>query len=241
MASETVYEINNDDAQKRKRYIKGLFDSIVPTYDLLNHILSFGTDVRWRKDMVRRIDRNENSQVMDLCCGTGDVSRLLRQCGMKTFSLDFSLEMLQKGTKKKALGGRSIMADACTLPFKSDSMDAATIAFGIRNIPDLDRFMQEVHRVLKPGGQLMILELVRPEKRLVRVVYSFYLGRLLPLIGGILSGKPQAYRYLSGTIATFVHPQTIGEMLQKHGFNSVLHFPKTLGVATVIGCRKEPQ
>ena len=236
MPTPVAYEVNNESPQERKRFIRKLFDSIVPTYDLLNHLLSFGSDGRWRKDLVKKTDVQKGELVIDLCCGTGDVSRLLSERGAKTVSLDFSLEMLRRGVKKKALAGDSIMGDACTLPFKSDTFDAATIAFGIRNLPDLDRFMQEVHRILKPGGKLTILELVRPESNVVRVFYSFYLRNVLPIIGGIMSGKLFAYRYLSGTIATFVHPVTLQEMLENHGFGSISHSPKTIGVATIIVC-----
>lgn len=241
MQTHVTYEADNENPVERKRFIQELFDSIVPSYDSLNHVLSFGTDARWRKDMIHCMGDLEGRMVIDLCCGTGDVSRLLSQRGAKTVSLDFSLKMLHQGIRKKALTSDSIMADASVLPFKSNTFDAATIAFGIRNIPDLDRFMEEVHRMLKQDGQLTILELVRPKSRIIRVPYSFYLSRLLPLIGGIMSGRPLAYRYLSGTIATFVHPLTIQKMLEKHGFTSVSHSPKTFGVATVIVCSKGTQ
>ncbi len=157
---------------------------------------------------------------------------------MKTVSLDFSLEMLKRGVKKKALLEVSIMGDACVQPLKSNTFDAATIAFGIRNIPDLDRFMGEVHRVLKPGGMLAILELVRPEGKTLGALHSFYLRKMLPVIGGVLSGKPVAYRYLSGTVATFLPAGAIQEMLESHGFTSVSRFPKTFGVAMIFVCRK---
>jgi len=159
--------------------------------------------------------------------------------GAKTTSLDFSLEMLKRGLNKGALGaGANIMGDASVLPFKSDCFDAVTIAFGIRNLPDLDSFMREVNRVLRPGGKLIILELVRPDNRLMRAFYSLYLKKLLPIIGGIISGRPLAYKYLAGTISTFVHPLAISEMLLKRGFASVANYPKTFGVATVMVCAK---
>ncbi len=240
MQPSVVYKVDNEHPAERKRFVRGMFDSIVPTYDLLNHLLSFGTDVVWRHDLARATGVPEGGMVIDLCCGTGDVSRLLERRGIRTVSLDFSGEMLKKGIEKKALGGTSILGDACLQPLKSGAFDGATIAFGIRNIPDLDRFMREVHRVLKPGGKLTILELVRPESRTVGAVYSFYLRKLLPAIGGVLSGKPGAYRYLSGPIATFVAPGVIQEMLEKHGFTSVTRSRKTFGVAVIFSCRKGP-
>ena len=240
MKAENIkYEVNNENPWKRKQFIRTMFDSIVPTYDLLNHVLSFGTDVIWRRDLAKKTGAGENELVVDLCCGTGDVSSLLTKRKIKTVSLDFSLEMLQRGVKKGALVDSLVMGDACVLPFPNDTFDAATIAFGIRNIPDLDRFMIETHRVLKPGGSLIILELVRPENRAIAFLYSIYLGKVLPVIGGILSRRPQAYRYLSQTISTFVRPQELKDMLKSHGFTSLQQFTKTLGVAAIIVCRKE--
>ena len=115
----------------------------------------------------------------------------------------------------------------------------ATIAFGIRNIPDLDRFMVEVNRVLMPGGWFVILELVRPRNPFIRMAYSLYLEKFLPAIGGFISGKPMAYQYLSKTIATFVDPLDLQAMLEAHGFDRVCHYPQTFGVATIIVCRKK--
>ncbi len=232
-----VYQLNNETPEGRKRSIREMFDAIVPTYDLLNRLLSLGIDSGWRRALVRAVGAAPGKLAIDLCCGTGDVSRLLRRKGMRTLSLDFSGEMLRRGAASGALPG-PVLGDACLLPFAPDTFDAATVAFGIRNIPDLDRFMAEVHRVLRPGGTLAILELTRPERRPVRAVYSLYLGRILPAIGGMVSGKPQAYRYLSGTIASFLEPDTVRGMLEKHGFTGVSFSPVTLGVAAIMTCRK---
>ncbi|MBW2643645.1 MAG: class I SAM-dependent methyltransferase, partial [Deltaproteobacteria bacterium] len=116
---------------------------------------------------------------------------------------------------------------------------AATIAFGIRNIPDIDIFIKDLFRVLMPGGQLAILELVRPVNKIIEKLYSFYLCNLLPFIGGIISGRKSAYRYLSGTIATFVDPKDLQALLEKFGFTDVSHYPQTFNIAAIIICRKE--
>ena len=185
MNSNFSYEIDNDNPEEKKRFIKKLFDSIVPTYDLLNHILSMGTDMLWRRNIFHHITDVRNNPAIDLCCGTGDLSLLLHKKGAKVFSLDFSMNMLQKGIKKKALKGYAVVADASLIPFENNSFAAATIAFGIRNIPDIDIFIKEVFRVLMPGGQLAILELVRPVNKIIEKLYSFYLCNLLPFIGGL--------------------------------------------------------
>lgn len=239
MNTNFSYEIDNDNPEEKKRFIKKLFDSIVPTYDLLNHILSMGTDMLWRRNIFHHIKDVRDNMAIDLCCGTGDLSLLLHQKGAKVVSLDFSMNMLQKGIKKKALKGYAVVADASLIPFRENSFAAATIAFGIRNIPDIDIFIKDLFRVLIPGGQLAILELVRPVNKIIEKLYSFYLCNLLPFIGSVISGRKSAYRYLSGTIATFVDPKDLQALLEKFGFTKVSHYPQTFSIATIIICRKE--
>ena len=172
--------------------------------------------------------------MIDLCCGTGDLSLLLHKKGAKVTSLDFSLNMLQKGLARGAIKPGALAADACRIPVKDNTFSLATIAFGIRNIPDLDNFLAEVRRVLVPGGRLVILELVRPEIKWVSLLHSFYLTSLLPFIGGVISGKPKAYKYLSGTIATFVSHRDLKAILERNGFVRTVHFLQTLGVAAIM-------
>jgi len=233
------YEINNRNPEEKKRFVQRLFDSIVPTYDLLNHVLSMGTDMLWRRNIFRHINNIEGRRAIDLCCGTGDLSLLLHKNGAKVVSLDFSINMLKRGIAKKALKGRPISADACLIPFKDNTFTVASIAFGIRNIPDIDNFIKDVFRILVPGGQLAILELVRPKNKIVRMLYSFYLGTILPFIGGVISGRKAAYEYLSKTIFTFIDQLDLKDMLEKYGFCDVAFYPQTFGVATIIVCQKE--
>lgn len=239
MNTNISYEINNENPEEKKRLIKNLFDSIVPTYDLLNHVLSMGTDVLWRRNIFRYLKGIRGSRAIDLCCGTGDLSLLLYQKGAKVISLDFSMNMLQRGIKKKTLRGYPVAADAAFIPFKDSTFAAATIAFGIRNIPDIDIFIKDTFRVLIPGGQLVILELVRPQNKIIQRLYSYYLNTLLPFIGGVISGRQLAYKYLSRTIATFVGTKDLQTMLEKYGFAEVSHYPQTFGVATIIICQKD--
>ncbi|MCP4199365.1 MAG: ubiquinone/menaquinone biosynthesis methyltransferase, partial [Proteobacteria bacterium] len=208
------------------------------TYDLLNHLLSMGIDTSWRKNIFRIARPVKDQRVIDLCSGTGDLSKLLHNKGGKTVSLDFSINMLRRGIERKALLGDSVAADACNIPFKDNTFHTATIAFGIRNIPDLDHFMVEVNRVLVPGGQLIILELTRPENKMVNAFYKTYLGRILPFVGGVVSGEKSAYQYLSGTIETFVDPGALQKMLERHDFIHVVPYPQTWRVATILVCEK---
>ncbi len=233
------YHVDNQNPQEKKRFVRDLFDAIVPTYDLLNHVLSFGTDIRWRKHIFRHIRNVKGQTVIDLACGTGDLSRLLADHGAEVVSLDFSLAMLRKGLDRKAIRHFPVAADAASLPFADNSFAVATIAFGIRNIPDIDVFMAEALRVLAPGGALIILELTRPENRLIRFGYTLYLNRLLPLIGGLVSGNRTAYRYLARTISTFIRPAEIVKMLRQHGFAKAAVIPQCFGVAAIIIAEKE--
>jgi len=239
MKINTTYEMNNDTPEERKRSIRNMFDAIVPTYDLLNRLLSFGIDRFWRKHIFRYLKDVKGCRVIDLCCGTGDLSLLLHEKGAMVTSLDFSLKMLQKGLARGTLKHGALVADACHIPVKDNTFTVATIAFGIRNIPDLDNFLGEVRRVLAPGGQLAILELVRPEIKWVRSLLSFYLTTWLPFIGGLISGKPGAYKYLSGTIASFVSHADLSIILERNGFVRNAHFPQTLNVATIMISEKE--
>jgi demethylmenaquinone methyltransferase/2-methoxy-6-polyprenyl-1,4-benzoquinol methylase len=147
MKSKLSYELNNKDPEDKKRFIRNLFDDIVPTYDLLNHMLSFGTDKLWRRRIFRHVRPAKERRALDLCCGTGDLSLLLHRHGANTVSLDFSLNMLGRGKARNALPGNCVAADASRLPFADASFGLATIAFGIRNIPDLNIFIDEVNRV----------------------------------------------------------------------------------------------
>jgi len=232
------YEINNTDPSEKKRYIRSMFDSIVPTYDLLNRVLSGGIDNSWRKDIVRITKDAGDRRTLDICCGTGDLTRHLVKGGCDVWSLDFSFNMLKKGVEKGWLTGENISADAGKLPFKDQTFDFLTIAFGIRNIPDIDIFLGESLRVLKSGGKLLILELTRPENPAVRFFYSLYLTKILPFIGGILSGKMEAYRYLSGSISTFLDRNTLVQRIKDAGFPEVGYRKKTFGIATIYICRK---
>jgi len=233
-----AYEQNEERPGQRKKFIRDLFDDIVPTYDLLNRVLSCGIDRGWRKSLVKMGGDLRGRSVLDLCCGTGDQSRALRRAGATTVSLDFSLNMLKKGRERGWLNHLSVAADASELPFKNNSFDLMTVAFGIRNIPDLDRFISEARRVLVPGGRLLVLELTRPVNRPAAFFYRIYLERLIPFVGGIISGKGFAYRYLSGTISSFPGPEGLSEMFLSQGWSDVSIHRKTMGVATILECSR---
>ena len=232
------YEIDNESPQEKKRFIQSMFSSIVPSYDRLNRILSMGIDLAWRRSAVRSLGDIADKKVLDLCCGTGDLSKSLSKKGAAVVSLDFCRPMIIKGMERGAIRGSAVVADACLLPFKDGSFDMLTIAFGIRNIPDLGNFIRETKRVLKENGKLLILELTRPENRLMARMHRLYLKRVLPAVGFMVSGRLTAYRYLSKTVRTFIAPETLEERFAEHGF-ACSHRHHTMGVATIVECVRE--
>ncbi len=237
MKGELKYTLENRDPSERKRFIRKTFDTIVPTYDLLNRILSLGIDMHWRRFAAKKVDNIRGQSLLDLCCGTGDFTRVFRKKGAEVTSLDFSLPMLQKGTTKTNLA-QAVAADASQLPFRDESFAILSIAFGIRNIPDLTNFISETYRVLKKGGVLVILELTRPRFAVLRFIHRIYLQTLVPLLGRVISGRSEAYRYLPGTIVTFVDPNALEEMFLRGGYTRTDKYYKTFGTVTVLICRK---
>jgi demethylmenaquinone methyltransferase/2-methoxy-6-polyprenyl-1,4-benzoquinol methylase len=233
------YEIDNQTPKEKKAFIRRMFTSIVPSYDALNRILSLGIDTLWRRSAVRSLRDVRGKMVLDLCCGTGDLSSILHKKGARVVSLDFCHAMIHRGLAKKNIRDHAVLADASVLPFRSGSFDIITVAFGIRNIPDLDNFISEARRVLKPDGRITILELTRPTWKPAGLFYTLYLAHFLPLIGWMVSGRRTAYRYLSATIATFIDPDMLEERFVKNGFSGVCHFHRTFGIATILKCRKK--
>ncbi|ADA66647.1 ubiquinone/menaquinone biosynthesis methyltransferase [Thermotoga petrophila RKU-10] len=197
-----------------------LFDRIAERYDLLNRILSFGMDTKWRKRVVELILEVNPEKVLDLATGTGDVARLLKRKAphLKITGLDSSSKMLEIA-EKRLKDGEFIVGDAHNLPFYDRSFDAITVAFGFRNFSDRRKVLRECRRVLKRKGRLVILELLPPNtKRFTGKIYSFYLKTWVPFVGGLFSGDFHAYRYLSTSVLNFLTPDQIVEMMKEEGF-----------------------
>jgi len=238
MEKYSDYKIDNRNPEEKKQHVKEMFDSIAPTYDFLNRFLSFGIDRLWRKRLLNLCGSLENQTVLDLCCGTGDLTHEFLVKETDVTSLDFSLGMIKKGVACGWLGHKNVSADATKIPFKEASFNIETIAFGIRNIPDIDVFLKEANRVLTSNGRLFILELTRPENPVVRFFYNIYLRGILPFVGGIFSGRREAYAYLSRTISTFLDVDELKIRIINSGFSDVETVKLTFGVATIYVCKK---
>jgi len=221
--------------------IRNLFDNIAPTYDLLNHLLSLRRDHYWRKMAVQQLKGLEG-WILDIATGTGDVAiEMIRQNSRhrKVFGLDFSEPMIKRAHRKVLGKGLSpiitlSLGDALSLPFRDSTFSASMIAFGLRNIAKKEQALCEMVRVIKKGGKVIILEFTFPQKGLMRRLYPIYFKRVLPWVGGFLSGDRGAYAYLPESVLHFASAENYEEMMGRVGLENVNSLSLTGGVASVI-------
>jgi len=223
-----------------------MFDAIAGRYDFLNHLLSAGIDRRWRRRAIRSLELTGRERVLDLCAGTGDLTIAAARAAPgadRVVGLDFAVAMLSVGREKirrARIDDRValVRGDAAVLPIRDASVDAITIAFGIRNVEDVGRACREMHRVLKPGGRLAILEFAVPTMPVVGAVYLWYLHRVLPRIGRVVSRHADAYGYLSDSIDAFATPEQFVKTLRHVGFVDVAAVPLTFGSVSLYVARR---
>jgi demethylmenaquinone methyltransferase/2-methoxy-6-polyprenyl-1,4-benzoquinol methylase len=223
----------------KRAYVQRMFSEIAPRYDLLNHLLSFNIDRRWRAAALAQLGWQERPSgcFLDLCAGTLDVgAQLSGEPGFSGYiaAADFAEPMLRAGARKAA--GRPlspVVADAQDLPVADDTFDGAVVAFGIRNLADLDVGLREALRVLKPGARFVILEFSTPKSAIVRAGYHTYFHNVLPRIGRVVSGHPTAYRYLPQSVAAFPEQRALADRMTRAGFANVTWYPLTFGIAAI--------
>ena len=226
--------------QAASQWVRGMFGRIAPRYDLLNHLLSFNLDKRWRARTVARVSETldrPDARVLDLCCGTGDVALALESRGKRPMlASDFCHPMLVEARRKiGAQGFRTPVfeADALSLPLEDASLDLITVAFGFRNLANYRRGLEEMLRVLKPGGVAAILEFSQPPNPAFRALYGFFSSHVLPRIGGMVSGSPEAYSYLPESIRKFPGAEELAQEMCQTGFASV-EFERMTGGAVAL-------
>ncbi|MFI5252021.1 MAG: bifunctional demethylmenaquinone methyltransferase/2-methoxy-6-polyprenyl-1,4-benzoquinol methylase UbiE [Bacteroidota bacterium] len=225
--------------------IQSMFNSIAPTYDLLNHLLSFGMDIRWRKKAISLLEEKRGGAFLDIAAGSGDLSidALVLNPHMLV-AVDFAFNMLTVfngkicGTDKSFNIVRMVSCDALHLPFESNSFDATMVAFGIRNFADRLKGLQEMNRVLRPGGISLILELTEPKAPVISQCYSLYAKGILPLFGKIVSKHNAAYSYLPASIAKFPEKDEFLELMRRAEFIECKNYSLTFGAATIFTGRK---
>ncbi len=208
--------------------VRTMFDRIAPVYDAMNHAMTAGLDRRWRRLTADAVVA-PGDKVLDACCGTGDLALAARATGGVVTGLDFSEAMLERARRKSA-EIEWLEGDLLHLPFSDRSFDTATVGFGVRNVEDLDRALRELRRVLRPGGRLAILEIVRPRGPLA-LFYKAWFGGLVPLAGTVLPGGA-AYSYLPASVRRFPGPRELAERVRMAGFHPVAH--RLLGGGIVV-------
>jgi demethylmenaquinone methyltransferase / 2-methoxy-6-polyprenyl-1,4-benzoquinol methylase len=197
--------------------VRGMFDRIAPVYDAMNRIMTAGLDQRWRRLAVSKVVW-PGDRVLDACCGTGDLAIAAERRGGRVVGLDFSERMLARARSKSGTI-EWVQGDALALPFGDAEFDAATVGFGVRNLSDLEGGLRELNRVLRPGGQVAVLEITRP-RGILRPFFRFWFDVLVPLAGRVLPGG-EAYTYLPASVRRFPGPEDLSALLRKAGFDAV--------------------
>jgi demethylmenaquinone methyltransferase/2-methoxy-6-polyprenyl-1,4-benzoquinol methylase len=219
--------------EEKVRAVRAMFDAIAPRYDFVNRVMTFGLDVRWRRRAVRSLGLPTGSLVIDLAAGTGDLCRELARQGYAPVGADLSFGMLAHARTTAPL----VQADALRLPHADRSADGAVSGFALRNFVDLRAFFMELGRVVRPGGRVALLDVAQPANWFLRTGHAFYFGKVVPLIGGLLSDKA-AYRYLPQSVAYLPERATMLGWLAEAGFADVSHSLLSGGITQLITGRR---
>ncbi len=225
-------------ADDKRQQVERMFDGIAPSYDLLNHLLSFGVDRGWRTKAINLLADRNPREVLDVATGTADMAiKVHKTLGCSVIGCDISPKMIEVGQKKvndRGLGDKIELrvADSECLPFSSNRFDAITVAFGVRNFANLEKGLSQMARVLKPGGRIVVLEFSTPPGRIFRALYIFYFRYILPLIGGAISKDKEAYQYLCRSSLAFPCGEEFEQKLEIAGLKPISRTLLTRGIAT---------
>jgi ubiquinone/menaquinone biosynthesis methyltransferase len=219
----------------KRRYVRGLFATIADRYDLITAVLSYGQDAKWKARLVSLAGVRRGERALDLAAGTGDIAFALAACGAKTTGLDITHRMLQLAQRRQGGGARIefITGDMTSLPLRSSSFDLVTTGYGLRNVPDLNMAIDEIARVMKPGGRLLSLDFNRPENAIVRSSYLAYLTVVGSTLGWLLHRDPDTYRYIPASIRRYPGAGGVAERLAARGFDRVTVIPLLFGLMSL--------
>jgi len=220
----------------KKQKVQRIFDAISYRYDFLNHFLSAGIDLYWRKKALKLTKIDSSSILLDVACGTGDFAIAANKIGVKKiFGIDLSINMLKFFQKKSKLAnGYIVQSIAEALPFISDSFTNITVAFGVRNFYNISEGFNSFYRVLKSGGKVTILEFRLPKNMIIKKIYSFYFNKILPLIGKLFSKDNEAYTYLPESVYEFDKQIELAGLLRQSGFKNIKKYSLTFGIVQVV-------
>jgi demethylmenaquinone methyltransferase/2-methoxy-6-polyprenyl-1,4-benzoquinol methylase len=221
------------EGEEKVQAVRSMFDAIAPRYDLVNRIMTFRMDVRWRRRTVRTLALPAGSTVLDLACGTGDLCRELSAGGLRPIGVDLSFGMLAAARTDAPL----VHGDALHLPVPDASVDGVTCGFALRNFESLPPFFAELARVTRPGGRIALLEVAEPPNRFLRWGHGLYFGKVVPFIGGLLS-DPAAYRYLPRSVAYLPDPRAMLDQLAGAGFEDVQRELLSVGISQLVTARR---
>ena len=240
-STQAVSDVERETAHSNA--VREMFSGIAKKYDLLNHVLSLNIDKSWRRKVraeIADILANESTLVLDVACGTGDLSlELEREAKATVLGTDFCRPMLSIAHEKSRESIPYIEADAMNLPFADNEFDAVTIAFGLRNLPNVPHGLTELHRIVKPGGKLVVLEFSSPVVPGFRQLFNLYFSQILPRVGGIVSGSRAAYTYLPKSVAKFPNQKKLADVFTRTGFSDVRYANLTGGIAAIhIGIKR---
>ena len=219
----------------KRRYVRGLFATIADRYDLITRLLSYGRDRRWKRRLVELAAVRPGARALDLATGTGDLAFMLASRGARTTGLDLTRRMIELARAKRtgAADPSFLVGDMVALPFAPASFDLVTTGYGLRNVPDLPAAVDEILRVLRPGGCVLSLDFNRPENPIVRAVYLRYLGIVGGAVGWVLHGDPDTYRYIPASIRTYPGARGVAALLEARGFERVRWLPVLGGLMTI--------
>jgi demethylmenaquinone methyltransferase/2-methoxy-6-polyprenyl-1,4-benzoquinol methylase len=218
--------------QSKRQYVRRLFATIADRYDLITAVLSYGQDARWKAKLVSLARVQPGERALDLACGTGDIAFAVAAQGARTIGLDITHRMLQLG-KAKSNRVRFVTGDMTSLPLTAASFDLVTTGYGLRNVPDLDAAIDEIARVLRPGGRLLSLDFNRPESGLIRAAYLGYLTVVGSTLGWLLHRDPDTYRYIPASIRRYPGARGVADRLRARGFATARVVPLLFGLMTL--------